>query len=64
MKQNEVEQKASKPKDGLFFPVQRCSIGRRLHNGFNGKIPKFSSTPLKIISICKREDIENNQIRI
>ena len=56
--------KGFKVKGRFIFPVQRCSIGRRLHNGFNGKIPKFSSTPLKIISMCKREDIEKNQIRI
>ena len=56
--------KGFKAKGRFIFPVQRCSIGRRLHNGFNGNITKFSSTPLKIISICKRGDIENNQVKI
>ena len=48
----------------VIFPVQRCSIGRKLNSGFNGKLSKFSSTSLKIISLCKREDIGNSQIRI
>ena len=45
--------KNSKIKGYFIFPVQRCSIGRRLQNGFNGMIPWFSSSLTKIISICK-----------
>ena len=37
----------------FIFQAQRCSIGRRLQNGFNGKIPEFSSSPLKIMAACK-----------
>ena len=36
----------------FIFPVQRCSIGRRLQNGFNGRIPEFSSSPQSIIQVC------------
>ena len=44
-----------KVKGWFIFPVQRCSIGRRLQNGFNLKIPEFSATPQKIsISVQKR----------
>ena len=35
--------KSCKIKGHFIFPVQRCSIGRRLQNGFNGIIPEFSS---------------------
>ena len=34
-----------KIKGWFIFPVQRCSIGRRFQNGFNGRIAEFSSTP-------------------
>ena len=47
--------KGHKIKGYFIFPVQRCSIGRRLQNGFNGKAPEFSSSLSKIISICKRD---------
>ena len=36
----------------FIFPVQRCSIGRRLQNGFNGRIPEFSSSAQSIIQVC------------
>ena len=44
-----------KIKGYFIFPVQRCLIGKRLQNGFNGKIPKFWSSLSKIISICKSD---------
>ena len=46
-----------------FFPVQRCSIGKKLQNGFNGIIPEFSSTLQKIISVCRVEHVISNQVR-
>ena len=57
-KKHQYETKRSWGKDwkikGCFvFPVQRCSIGRRLQNGFNGRVPEFSSNPLQIITACK-----------
>ena len=52
--------KGHKIKGYFIFPVQRCSIGRRLQNGFNGKIPGFSSSLSKIVSVWRRkEEIEN-----
>ena len=44
-----------KIKGWFIFPVQRCLIGRRLQNGFNGRIAGFSSSPQKIISMYKKE---------
>ena len=52
-----------KVKGWFIFPVQRCSIGRRLQNGFNWKIPEFSGTPQKIISACKRDFSVKSEIR-
>ena len=49
-----------KIKGWFIFPVQRCSIGKRLQNGFNGKIPEFSSTLQKIISVCRIEHVISN----
>ena len=45
--------KGWKIKGSFIFPVQRCSIGKRLQNGFNGRVPEFSSSPLQIISTWK-----------
>ena len=66
-KKQQYEAKRSWWKDlkikGLFiFPIQRCSIGKRLQNGFNGKIQEFSSTLQKIVSVCRIEHVKNNQV--
>ena len=52
-----------KIKRSFIFPVQRCSIGIRLQNGFNLKIPEFSATPQKIISACRRDFAVNSKTR-
>ena len=49
-------EKGYKIKGYFIFPVQRCSIGRRLQNGFNGRISVFSSPLAKIISCVKRKN--------
>ena len=53
--------KGYKIKGYFIFPVQRCSIGRRLQNGFNGRIPEFSSSLAKIISVCKEKKQTKSQ---
>ena len=40
----------------FIFPAQRCSIGGRLQNGFNGRIPEFKSSTQEVISICKASE--------
>ena len=50
-------------KGWFIFPVRRCSIWRRLQNGFNLKIPEFSATPQKIISACRRDFAAKNETR-
>ena len=52
-----------KVKGWFIFPVQRCSIGRRLQNGFNLKIPEFSATPQKIISAWRRDFAAKSETR-
>ena len=57
-KKHQYETKRSWGKDWkikrcLAFPVQRCSIGRKLQNGFNERVLEFSSNPLQIIAAFK-----------
>ena len=51
-----------KAKERFIFPVQRSSIGKRLQNGFNGKIPDFSSTLQKIISVSRIKHAINSEV--
>ena len=44
-----------KIKGWFIFSVQRCLIGRKLQNGFNGKISSFNSTTMEIIAVWKRK---------
>ena len=63
-KKHQYETKRSWGKDwkikGCFvFAVQRCSIGRRLQNGFNRRVPEFTSNSLQITAACKEKAIRD-----